>query len=684
MKKSVAVVALNPRNGSFYTKEIESLFGAYIEAKAYSVQDGSATGKLPRADLFVISTDAYGSAEEVSQHIPIDCQSMAIEVSFRKKALEELWNLPKGTKALFVSTTEIMTQEAIAQLAQLGVNHIDFIPFYKGAILKGPVELAVTVNEEHLIPPGIKKVINLDHRSCTSGMMIEMALRLGLENLLETPSFQAYFNAMATTDYSFNQIFARSRKLESQFQILMEILDEGIIGVNEQGEIFACNKKACQITKVAEHLVLGRRGEEVFPFIPFYSVLKEKKEIPIRVTHLYGADISFTIMPVLRHNACIGAFATLQRLSEVESRQNALRSQLLQKGHYAKYTFADIVGNAPNIIHTKEILTRMAATDSAILIIGETGTGKELLAHAVHTASKRKAGPFIAINVAAMPENLLESELFGYAEGAFTGARKGGRPGLFEFAHQGTIFLDELEGMSSAMQVKLLRVLQEGEVMRVGGSTIFQVDVRVVAATNESIEQKVASGKFRKDLYYRLNALTVVVPPLRDRSTDILLLLEKFRKDLKGTFTLSAAAKNFLLHYSWPGNIRELRNAAEYFIFTGKSLIGIEDLPPTMHAVNAKPSAEPLPLAAAKNATPPPALFVLGLLSKAARKSEFIGRDKIQKAAREQTLLLSQIQIRTILQALAKQGLAQIGKGRSGTKILPAGEEYWRKHQYHE
>ena len=170
----------------------------------------------------------------------------------------------------------------------------------------------------------------------------------------------------------------------------------------------------------------------------------------------------------------------------------------MQKGHYARYTFDDVIGNSDAITETINILRKMAATESPVLLIGETGTGKELMAHAVHQASGRAAGPFIAINVAAMPENLLESELFGYEEGAFTGAKKGGRPGLFEFAHHGTLFLDEVEGMSLSMQVKLLRVLQEGEIMRVGGGSIIRVDVRIVAATNEALEKKIQEGQFQK------------------------------------------------------------------------------------------------------------------------------------------------------------------------------------------
>lgn len=708
MKKAISVVALDSRAGKFYAEEIRELFGDYADVSAYSVSDGSATRKLPRADLFAISTDAYGSAEEVARHVPIDCETMGIEVSYRWSTLERLGKLPKGTKALFVNMTDTMAREAIAQLSQLGVNHIRFIPFYPGAVCKEDVKLAVTPEEERYVPEGIEQVMNIGHRSCTSGMMIEIALRLGLEELLETEPFQKYFQAMATNNYSFDQMYARSRRLESQFHILMEILDEGLVGVNEKGEIFACNRKACQIARVEEGLAMGRRGEDVFPYIPFYKALKEKEKVPARVMKLFGVNISIAVIPVLRQQECIGAFATLQRFNELESRQNELRRQLLQKGYFAKYTFEDVIGQSECICHTREILNRMAATESPVLIAGETGTGKELFAHAVHCASRRSRGPFVAINVAAMPENLLESELFGYEEGAFTGARKGGRPGLFEFAHNGTLFLDEVEGMSPAMQVKLLRVLQEGEVMRVGGSGIVRVDVRIVAATNEYLEEKVEDGSFRRDLYYRLNALTVVVPPLRERGEDILLLLEHFRKDLDGDFELSEEVAQFLLNYPWPGNIRELRNAAEYFNYTGNRVIGMEDLPPTISRGKAAAGrigqnglgqngagqngtvqgcpgqnhpVQELPATDENWPEFQPYWFVLGQLYEAEERGEFTGREKILQAARRRHLLISQREVREIIKELSDQGFVKTGRGRGGSRITGMGRMEWRKYQ---
>lgn len=682
--KKIAVVALDPLAGASYTKEVRDLFGEYAEVVGYSVRDGLAAGVLPRADLFAISTDAYGSAEEEARHVPIDSQIMSIEVTFYWETLKKLFEIPQGTKVLFVNVTSNMAREAITQLSSLGVNHLQFIPYYPGAVLEEPVDIAVTPGESRFVPPSVKTVIDCDHRPCSYGMMVEIALRLGLEYLPETESFMNYAKVVASNHYSFDLMYAKSRRQESQMHILAESLDEGLIGVNETGDIFVCNKKACQIARISEELTMGKKGEEVFPYIPFYQVLREKKAVPEKIIRLFGTDISLAVVPVVRKENCIGAFAMLQKFNEQESRQNALRRQMMQKGHYARYTLDDVIGISTAITETKNILRKMAATDSPVLLMGETGTGKELMAHALHQASRRADGPFIAINVAAMPENLLESELFGYEEGAFTGAKKGGRPGLFEFAHQGTLFLDEVEGMSLSMQVKLLRVLQEGEIMRVGGGSIIRVDVRIVAATNESLEEKIQDGSFRKDLYYRLNALTVEIPPLRKRGDDIFLLLDYFMRKMGGDFTLSEGVKAFLRRHPWPGNIRELQNAVEYFNYLAKPVIGLSDLPPTMTRFMDDGSddgeGEVNDNAADDNeadmvyqAAVDKKRFVLNQLALAWKAGETAGREKILEAAKKDHISMTQKQVRVLLDELAKEGLIQVGRGRGGSKITEKG-----------
>ena len=321
----------------------------------------------------------------------------------------------------------------------------------------------------------------------------------------------------------------------------------------------------------------------------------------------------------------------------------------------------------------------------------------------------------MAINVAAMPENLLESELFGYEEGAFTGAKKGGRPGLFEFAHTGTLFLDEVEGMSQAMQIKLLRVLQEREIMRVGGNQIIHVDVRIIAATNESLEKKVEEGSFRRDLYYRINTLPALIPPLRERGNDIFLLLERFAGETQRKFSLSPQVKQILAGYSWPGNIRELHNVAEYFSYTGQEVIRPEDLPPTFlrgremtgpdwhGAARQKsgrnavwraeggevrdggawtwPGAETEDGGGWQRTRSMEFWFVLEQLCRAAREGRLIGRESILAAAREAVFPLSQKEVRGLLEEMEREGLAKIGRGRGGSRVTPAGMELWKKRQ---
>lgn len=688
-KKHISVISLDPRAGESYGREIESLFGDYARVSVYNVQDGSAAGVLPRADLFVVSTDAYGSAEEVARHVPIGCQTMAVEVSFRWSELRKLKEIPAGTKVLFVNMTQTMAREAITQLNQFGINHIHLIPFYPGAVLEEEVSIGVTPDEMRYMPEGIAVKINLGQRPCTSGMMIEIALRLELEYLLETKPFQEYFQEIATSNYSFDQMFAKSIRLESQFYILMEILEEGVIGVNERGEIFACSHHAEEITRVSGSVIMGKRGEKVFPYIDFPGCLKSKSRVEAQVKKINGVNVSVEVVPVMRQETCVGAFAILQRFNDVEMKQNELRKQLLHKGHYAKYGFQDIVGESQAIVRAREILKRMAVSESPVLLIGETGTGKELFAHALHQASRRKNQPFVAINVAAFPENLLESELFGYEEGAFTGARKGGRPGLLELAHKGTLFLDEVEGMSPMLQVKLLRVLQEKELMRVGGSRMITIDVRIVAATNESLEQKVEEGSFRRDLYYRLNTLPIMIPPLARREDDVFLLIDRFKEELGGRFELTQPIRKFLREYSWPGNIRELRNVVEYFIYTGHEQITPEDLPPTVLS-HGRSDLRPVSLSAWRNLPDEvshgrepdrePFWFVLGQLYEAFQEGAGVGREKLLAKARECHMPISQQEVRSVLSRLSEEGLARVSRGRGGSRLTLEGRKLWESH----
>ena len=260
---------------------------------------------------------------------------------------------------------------------------------------------------------------------------------------------------------------------------------------------------------------------------------------------------------------------SFQDAEEIRNMENKIRKQLMEKGLVAKYRFENIVGRSEKLLETIQNAQKYSQFDANILLVGESGTGKELFAQSIHNASSRNNKPFVAINCAAIPEQLLESEMFGYAEGSFTGATKGGKIGLFEQAHKGTLFLDEIGEMPPMLQAKLLRVLQEKEVRRLGDNKVIPIDVRVICATNVNIDKMVQEGKFRMDLFYRINLFTLRIPPLREREEDISELFSYFinryarKNGMREKIPIAQEAFEWMKRYAWPGNVRELQNFSE-------------------------------------------------------------------------------------------------------------------------
>lgn len=677
--KKVAVITLSNNASAFYESKIKSLFGDLVSISSYNVLDGTVKN-IEKADVFVVTTDAFKSINDYEKSIPHNIPKVEFNVEFTKSNIETLMKIPKGTCAYLVNLSETMVRECIARLSQLGVNHINFISCYPGANITKKCDLAITIGESKYIPQNVKNVIDLGHRVPDSNTIVEIALRLKLDYLLERENFKEYFNSIASSNYSFNQLFGRSLNMESQFEILMEIIDAGIIGVNKDNIVFACNTKSVEITGINKNKAIDKDAESSFPFLPFAECRASRKKITNQLVKFKGVDINATVTPVIRGNEYIGAFATIQKFTEEESKQHNLRIQLLKKGHKAKYTFNDIIGESEAIKKSCAIAKKMAKNNSAVLITGESGTGKELFAHAIHNESNRSNYPFIAINCAAMPDNLLESELFGYEEGSFTGAKRGGKLGLFEFAHKGSIFLDEVEGMSPALQVKLLRVIQEGEIMHVGGDRIISIDVRIIAASNVILEDIVADGIFRSDLYYRLNTLPIEIPPLRERGEDIMILLENIKNKLDGHFTLSPQVKNAFMSHDWKGNVRELHNYVEYLTYLDQDFIDYEDLPPSFHKglsnMKSKRDAKDLDVNLLKKLAGNKMddyYFVLEVLYDGYVKQKNLGRLSIAEKAQSSGHYLTQQEVRSILYDLNNLGLIKMSHGRGGSKINDRG-----------
>lgn len=369
----------------------------------------------------------------------------------------------------------------------------------------------------------------------------------------------------------------RESERTQQFKTILDSSYEGIISTDSEGMITVFNPKAEEITGRRFNEVKGRNISEIVPEIKIKPVLKEKESVLGDLEKIKDLYVVIDCIPILVKNEVFGAVATIQPLADLQSTEQKARKKLYMKGHVARYTFADIIGNSKIMREIVAKALKFASTKSTILITGETGTGKERFAQSIHNASQQRTGPFVAINCSTLPESLLESELFGYEEGAFTGAKRGGKPGLFELAHRGTIFLDEIAELPLLLQARLLRVIQEREVMRIGGDKVIPVMVRIIAATNRDIGKLVKQGRFRQDLYYRLNVLHLHIPPLRERKEDIMVLTDYFCRNFTNSsnyqhLMVSPEVKRILLSYEWSGNVRELFNLMERICVLTKGL----------------------------------------------------------------------------------------------------------------
>lgn len=508
------------------------------------------------------------------------------------------------------------------------------------------------------------------------------AKRLGLPHVIVENSVETILNALeSATQLRRVQVEEAEKqclfKTQSEmYQAVLDFTHDAILAIDENGRIQVLNPPAERIMGCRAADSVGQPVEAVLPNTLLPDVLESGEKQLDQIMQIHQTLCNTNRIPILVDGQRRGVVATFQDVKQLQNSEQKIRLKLHEKGLVAKYAFNDILGDSPAIRSTIQIARSYAASRASVLILGETGTGKELFAHAVHRASRRRNGPFVAINVAAFPENLLESELFGYEEGAFTGAKKGGRLGLLEISHQGTLFLDEVEGMSPALQVKLLRVLQEREIMRVGGTSIIPIDVRIVAATNESLERKVAEGTFRRDLYYRLSTLPIVIPPLSERGDDLFLILEQFQKELGGSFRLTPQVRGFLKSYSWPGNIRELRNVVEYFLYTGHDPITMEDLPPTVFHRAPQAPIRQLP-ETPQQPSSDVFRFVLEQLYQASEARQPIGRERLLQLARDAFVPTSQQEIRSILAQMADQGLVRVSRGRGGSQLTPEGRQLY-------
>lgn len=458
-----------------------------------------------------------------------------------------------GSKLAIVTSPQLVfKQKLLESLLDIEIHHYSFMDQKKlGSI--------------------IEKVKNRNLNIVVGGVhTVFLAKKAGLHGILIQNSEDAIVRAIKEA-INIAKVKHKERLKAQYFRTILDYSQEGIIAINEAEEITVFNKSAQKILDKNPKMFINKSINSINYFSDLTTILKTGQAELGKIIEIDENTCVFAnLVPIKISEKTSCAIATFKDVTYLQKLERKIREKLHARGHVAKHNIDDIMGKSQKLSAIKEKARLLAKTDSTILISGESGTGKEMFAHAIHNLSKRNKGPFVAINCSAIPENLIESELFGYEGGSFTGAREEGKPGLFLLAHGGTIFLDEIDSISKKMQSSLLRVLQEREIRPVGSQKIIPVDVRIIAATNSNLSLLVEQDRFRADLYYRLNVLNLYVPPLRERKEDIPELLIHFLKFISNRkdIIISQEAIKLLTSYKWPGNIRELINVAERLVVT--------------------------------------------------------------------------------------------------------------------
>ena len=676
--KKIAVIAYSLKTSVRYADRLRSLFGSCVEVVSYALEKGIAAPI--QADIALISAHSiYGYVEEKLAQ----CQYLMIaDLTLYQEAVDQLRALPRGSRAMLVNSTMEMAVETIRLIHNAGIKHIEMTPFYPGIAVVPDVPIAITPGEFDLVPPDVPQIVDLKDRTLSMHTVINLAAKLGMTDMLQSPQVQTYAARLATKDSGIGDLIDRMQEQKKKLELVMEVFDGGVISLSGYGIISFLNPVA-EVLLDTHPAAVGQ---------PLVTLLPELKDIQFRkltapvkdiIIERRGQMVDVSVYP-LGAAAASGEFILmLKTIEDMDEGHERMRRQIKARGFNAKYSFSSIKTQSPKMLSLMESAKKMAASSSSIVIHGQSGTGKELFAQAIHNASPRREYPFIAINCASIPESLLESELFGYSEGAFTGAKKGGKKGYFELANQGTLFMDEIGEMDLNLQARILRVLQEKEITRVGGDRVFSIDVRVISASNKRLLQMVRRNLFREDLYYRLNVLSLEIPPLKERREDIPLLLEEFQTELHTNVQFTPQAVGFLQAYPWNGNVRELRNFAERVSYLGHSQVTAED-------ARALLDCEDEELGGAGSDTEEQLMYleparrreylaILAVLDHNGRLGLHQGRMEISRSLAARGVSMTETQVRTALQSLQRYGCVHIWPGRRGTELTADGKEILEK-----
>ncbi|HBG0108941.1 TPA: sigma 54-interacting transcriptional regulator, partial [Clostridioides difficile] len=631
MKKSVALVNDSRKDLiDFLENNLKLVFGDSININRYFINEINDNDIINDDVILVMSVERL---DKIINNILDKKKVIVVRRTFREDKIYNLLSLPQGTNVLIVNDSDETTLETISLFYKIGVTNIRPIPYMNDNNYKN-IKIAITPGVPEKVPSFISDIFDLGHRYIDISTFIEIINLLQIDSKEIQSNLVKYSEEIISLDTGikdkYKELFLKIEELDT----ILNLSKDGILFTSKDGEINTYNSKVKDILDINED-IYGKYIEDIF--VDSLKVLLSEKEILDKVVVFNKKYINVNKKNIYNRDEKMGTYYSLQEITYIKKLEQNLTKKLREKGQIAKYTFKDIKTNSPKMFECIDLAKKVSKSDLSILIRGESGTGKELIAQSIHNNSNRKNQPFIAVNCAAVPENLLESQLFGYDKGTFTGGLKDGKQGLFELANNGTIFLDEIGDMPLELQTKLLRVLQEKQIMPVGSHNVINIDVRIISATNKNLEQMIDNSQFREDLYYRLNTIPINIPPLRERKEDILIIMEDL---INKKLVITPEAKKLIQNYMWKGNIRELQNVTSYLNIMCEDIVLEKDLPPNLRSSDNKNTS--LKLKYSKNDI----LNILEILILNKESDVGIGRGLILKALLDKNLQITEGKIK--------------------------------------
>ncbi|MDO5689152.1 MAG: sigma 54-interacting transcriptional regulator [Tissierellia bacterium] len=654
MKPIIGILTNDDRSAMLYKAQLSKIFhhGVILQMNTRESQN------LDRlnSDLYITSTeDLLELASYCSENSD---QVILMDLSYSEESLKIIDSMNYGQPILLVNYNRHMAEDSMQKLMLHYPNKLKLLPYYPEMSTPPTASIAITPGEIDLVPKIAEEVIDIGHRILSMNTILSLINKLFEMGHIDESSMNEYYLRALNQDHSYRSTFVDQIKTRSQLSIFLNQKEKGLVYYNQYGGIQYVNDKA----------------ESIFNWRGGGSDRVDGLQIALR-----GIDFSSVRFYMNLNRLINGTWyeISIYELSYIgEAQEYLCVFDLLGKAHVRKkrseYGFEDIIQNSSKMSEIINNAKQISQLDSAIFLTGESGTGKGILAQAIHNHSFRSKGPFFAVNASTIPEALMESELFGYEEGAFTGASKGGKKGYFEFVNQGTLFLDEIDGMSLSLQAKILKVIEEKSFRKISGSKEISTDFRLITATNKSLQEILDGQIIRRDLYYRIAVFSLQLPPIRERESDVLILLDHFIKQFKLSISLTRDAKRLLLGYPWLGNVREIHNFAERLrLFDGK-IIGAGDLltSPVFYDMDFIIKGE---MQSSDRHEPEMARAVLQLLYDQYMRDQKIGFQRLFRLLNDRGMEISKNKLQKILQQFVVDGMVTISIGRGGTQITERG-----------